>query len=83
MVMNRRFKMGRWMMVLMFAALAAMVLRGGRFLDRGTQAASTGTSSLITIQGSGAGTSLGDYISAVVSILPITISSKYRLAWAN
>jgi len=64
MVMNRRLKMGRWMMVLMFAALAAMVLRGGRFLDRGTQAASTGTSSLITIQGSGAGTSLGDYISA-------------------
>src|SRR5213082_2435129 len=62
--MNRRLKMSRWIKVIMIAALGITALSGGRFFDRGANAATTGTSALITIQGSGAATSLGDYISS-------------------
>jgi hypothetical protein len=52
------------MTVLMFVSLAVMALSGGRFVDRHANAASTGTTGLIMINGSGAPTSLGDYVSA-------------------
>jgi hypothetical protein len=63
-----RLKMSRRTKVILVAALGGIALSGalsrGSFLDSGANAASTGTSALITIQGSGAATSLGDYISS-------------------
>ncbi|HYW71219.1 MAG TPA: right-handed parallel beta-helix repeat-containing protein, partial [Pyrinomonadaceae bacterium] len=66
MMQNRRARKGarRWMIIAAACVAICLAAVSGSIIPRRGKAASTGTSALLTIQGSGAATTTGDFVSS-------------------